>query len=596
MVMGRSRCVGRCGPGRRWCLARLSVALAAAGVSLSAAASAAGLPGVLTPGAAHRFSVRPAEIDYTGDGSGVVGGFDGTGRYPDYGHLDWYLWSASKALAYGAAWIDNCTPSCASGTFSPHAVTVRASDPASGHFTRLTLYYRYHHWDVTDVRGVVKSAAGYQYDIVSFKEVRSPSYYVYRVYHTCANGGCGLHERTGPGYAKYRSVGLLHDGNAVRISCQAPGQPVSGINGTSSDVWDKLVNGDWVADYYVDTPGTGGAFSPPIPRCRAPQRTDRVTRLPALTYTAQDGHAEMLVPWQGKHVTVLVEPGVSRDPTVMGELVGALDRAWSYYAQTTGRVPAVPGWDQQYTLNGRDLIAEVSSTLCGAACTYVGADGTEIQTKYSEYGYNETAQHDLFDQVPFYELGRSFWFWGDQLHFQKPPGASASWEDPVTTGFAVWMRFQSMAAAGVHGAPFNGQTPFATFYAQVARLTGRYEANPSLTFDGTLAEDKAPPSSSCGTGSCGGTDFWASLMMQLAARHGGNQFISRFWHAANGLPPAASTAAAVANWERAASTAACANLSTVFYRRWGLPRPDGSITPRPSASAVPEPTGRCGSG
>ena len=85
--------------------------------------------------------------------------------------------------------------------------------------------------------------------------------------NTCANGGCGLHVRKGPGYSHYASVGLLHDGEKVRIVCQAVGEPVSGLNGTSSDVWDRLTDGHWVADYYVDTPGVEGAFSPPIPRC-----------------------------------------------------------------------------------------------------------------------------------------------------------------------------------------------------------------------------------------------------------------------------------------------------------------------------------------
>ena len=85
--------------------------------------------------------------------------------------------------------------------------------------------------------------------------------------------------------------------------------------------------------------------------------------------------------------------------------------------------------------------------------------------------YQEIAQHDLYNQIPFYELGRSFWFWSPQLQFHAPD------QDPVVTGFAVWMRFRSMAAANVQGAPFNG-TPFTTFASQVAGLAGQYEAEP----------------------------------------------------------------------------------------------------------------------
>ena len=95
----------------------------------------------------------------------------------------------------------------------------------------------------------------------------TPKAYRYYVYHTCANGACGLHARTGPGFTGYNITRVLYDGNPVDIVCQTTGEAVSGIDGSSSVVWDKLVQGDYVADFYVDTPGTNGAFSPPIPRC-----------------------------------------------------------------------------------------------------------------------------------------------------------------------------------------------------------------------------------------------------------------------------------------------------------------------------------------
>jgi serralysin len=309
-------------------------------------------------------------------------------------------------------------------------------------------------------------------------------------------------------------------------------------------------------------------------RLAATAAQSTVQQLPAVSYTAIDGHTETLIPWQGRYVSVLVEPGVTRDRTVMGKLVKALDRAYEYYADTVGRLPA-----RAHSLNGRDEIAEVSST-CGAGCTYLGATGTEIQTTYFEALYRQVAESNLYDQVPFYELGRSFWFWFPQLQFHSPD------QDPVVTGFAVWMRFRSMAAAHIDGAPFNGTTPFATFASQVRELAGQYEANPSLTFAGTLAQDKSP-------GMYGGTDFWASLMMQLAARHGGQTFVSRFFQHAGELPAASSTTDAVTNWVNDASYAACTDLSSVFYVRWGFPRPDGSVSPRPAAITVPEPKGRC---
>jgi hypothetical protein len=142
-----------------------------------------------------------------------------------------------------------------------------------------------------------------------------------------------------------------------------------------------------------------------------------------------------------------------------------------------------------------------------------------------------------------------------------------------------------MAAAHVKGAPFNG-IPFRTFADQVSALAGEYEADRALGFADTLALDRSP-------GLYGGTDFWASLMTQLAERHGGQTFVQRFWHHASQLPAAASTTEAVTNWVNNTGHAACTDLRSVFYDRWGFPRPDGSTTPRPPADAVPEPNGHC---
>ena len=94
-----------------------------------------------------------------------------------------------------------------------------------------------------------------------------PVTYRHHVYHTCANGHCGLNIRTGPGYTHYSVTRVLSDGDAVDIVCQTRGESVSGIDGSSSNVWDRLAQGDYAADFYIDTPGMTGSFSPPIPQC-----------------------------------------------------------------------------------------------------------------------------------------------------------------------------------------------------------------------------------------------------------------------------------------------------------------------------------------
>jgi hypothetical protein len=91
--------------------------------------------------------VRPAEISYTGDGTGIVGGFDGTSvRHP--GHLNWLRYTRRDGRARGLLWLDDCDPSCAEGAFHATPVSVHVWRPRRGVFRRLTLSFGYSgkHW------------------------------------------------------------------------------------------------------------------------------------------------------------------------------------------------------------------------------------------------------------------------------------------------------------------------------------------------------------------------------------------------------------------------------------------------------------------
>jgi hypothetical protein len=121
------------------------VLIASATVTLAGSAAAqARLPTLLGNWVKgpSKLLVRPAEIIYTGDGSGVLGGFDG-GRGKGFGHLRWTRWTTGSAFGHGADWIDDCRPDCADGTFTAHAATVNAFRPRHGRFTRLTMTSTY---------------------------------------------------------------------------------------------------------------------------------------------------------------------------------------------------------------------------------------------------------------------------------------------------------------------------------------------------------------------------------------------------------------------------------------------------------------------
>jgi surface antigen len=76
----------------------------------------------------------------------------------------------------------------------------------------------------------------------------------------------GLNERSCPSSADAR-LGWLANGTQVMISCQTAGAAYATGGTPSTDtIRDQLSNGDYVADYWMGTPGVG-TFSPGIPRC-----------------------------------------------------------------------------------------------------------------------------------------------------------------------------------------------------------------------------------------------------------------------------------------------------------------------------------------
>ena len=145
-----------CSSRKRWLAASALAACVSWSVLVPVAPGAARLPTLLADGPrgrAYTWQVRPAQITYTGDGSGILGGSGGTSAaHP--GRLKWTGWTRTGATGSGTVWIDDCKPDCADGTFNGHRVKVNAFRPVKGHFTRLTLRYTYRGKRSIDRRGI----------------------------------------------------------------------------------------------------------------------------------------------------------------------------------------------------------------------------------------------------------------------------------------------------------------------------------------------------------------------------------------------------------------------------------------------------------
>ncbi len=280
-----------------------------------------------------------------------------------------------------------------------------------------------------------------------------------------------------------------------------------------------------------------------------------VTPNELISYQSFDNEIIQLYPWEGTKVVVLT---VSKnlDPIIMGRILAALDMSYATYNELTNFTPV-----NAKTYNGKLVIAEIpqASKSCGAGCGYLGATGIQIYDQYFFKLYEGVRTKNQFDQVLFYELGRNFWNyskWNSRLAFKE--------NDSVVTGFAVLMRFVTMAANDIPISDFNSYSG-EEFLDTVRNLAKIYLSNTSFAFSNTFAVQKSP-------GELGTTDLWASIMMDFARRSGEKVFYNEFFKSIETLPQANTTTEALKNWETALSKATKQDVSIEFANTWKMYR------------------------
>ncbi|WP_336515991.1 Ig-like domain-containing protein [Pollutibacter soli] len=138
-----------------------------------------------------------------------------------------------------------------------------------------------------------------------------------------------------------------------------------------------------------------------------------IIQLPSrVNYTTFQGAVLNLQPWFGNHIVLLTQKS-DLNLEVMEAIVKSLDDGYLQYKALTGKEP------QKFAptvINGRSTIASVNST-CGGACGYLGFTGIEMINPWVDELYNDVLKTGKYHTTFFYELGRNFWFYSDQLHF-----------------------------------------------------------------------------------------------------------------------------------------------------------------------------------
>ncbi|MGA2435691.1 MAG: hypothetical protein ABSG25_10440 [Bryobacteraceae bacterium] len=272
---------------------------------------------------------------------------------------------------------------------------------------------------------------------------------------------------------------------------------------------------------------------------------------PPVNYVSISGNKLSRYPWRGQKVVVLTSSS-SLDVPTMDALVTALDEAYGVYEEITGEEPAA--WDQG-TLDGRDIVAEVPDQIArsGAAVSFLGFMGTEVSATYFASVYDEVHLHGELDQTLFYEFGRTFWFYGDQLKEI----------DAFVTGFAIANRFVAMDRISIHAGPFN-QLAYGDFKSSIlSTLIDTYMASSGYTWRNTLTEKDAILSPSRNPFGWGASDLAGAIFHNVYARYGFDAY-KTFWRTMKKAPAAKTPEEAVRNVIAAAKSATGVDYSFVF--------------------------------
>lgn len=275
------------------------------------------------------------------------------------------------------------------------------------------------------------------------------------------------------------------------------------------------------------------------------------------TYTTQQGIVLNLFAWPGIMNAFLTKTATLDGPT-MRKIITAADGTYNYYAGAVGQNLWL-----YFNYNGLATIADTGVggvNLCGDGCTYIGATGMEVSDNAFGWLYNGVLSNTGYDQVMFYEFGRSFWIFPNQLQYQLPADSSCE-----VTGYAVLMRYRSISAQGYTGLFGGSAANYTSQYTYSLGMIDTYAANISLNFNNTfLTNSFASPYGGC-------SDLWASMVIRLANNNGGEAFIQQLFKQSLLRPTATTTQTAIDNFVLAASAAASKNLTLTFGTKWKWP-------------------------
>jgi hypothetical protein len=256
-------------------------------------------------------------------------------------------------------------------------------------------------------------------------------------------------------------------------------------------------------------------------------------------YQTINGRTLQLRAFVGRNMALLLDPARSVDQSVTERVRTALDQAWGYHVDFSGRTPT-----PYRNHAGKTTVAEVAESAFRAGFAGVEVAPSSVSLLLSE------ARRDRYNQAAFFVMARNFWF------YEAPLGKISAFQ----TGFAHLQRFHSMDAAGVTGAPWDDTLDFDHYRRSIViEMLARYLADSTLTWENTLGADKGPANPH----GWGAGELAAGFLHRIRRDHGEAGY-RRFWRMMRDAPAAESAKEAASRFVQIARLATGTDYRGLF--------------------------------
>jgi hypothetical protein len=232
-----------------------------------------------------------------------------------------------------------------------------------------------------------------------------------------------------------------------------------------------------------------------------------------IAYQTMANTSVQLRPFVGRNMALLLDPARRPERASVDRILAVFDRAWDWYGGYFGRSPA-----PYKSHAGRTVVAEAPDPRVAD-----GWAGIELRSSTVDLLLKE-AVHDRYNQATFFIMGRNFWAYDRAL------GQIGAFK----LGFCHLHRFYAIDGAGATGAPWDDDLDFDHYRRSIIiDMLNRYLADRTLTWQNTLAADKAPDNPN----GWGAGELAAGFFHRIRRDHGQDGY-RRFWRMMQDAPKA----------------------------------------------------------